>query len=138
MTAHSLWDVQAALYGVLAEDGGLVPLLAAGADSVLDHALPDTPFPYVVVGDMTARPLETQEFYGSELVAAVHVFSRAPGYREVKRILAAVHDALHETDFPVENQVLVFCRHVGTDIAAELDGETRRGTIRFRILTEPV
>ncbi|MDD9901048.1 MAG: DUF3168 domain-containing protein [Alphaproteobacteria bacterium] len=136
MTAHALWDVQAAVHGVLAADTALTTQLASGANSVCDHVPQDHSFPYISFGEMRLTAEETQGFSGMETVMAIEAYSRAAGGKELEHILAAVHAALDDASFVVTGQTLVMCRHVDTAVSAP-DGDVRRGTIRFRIVTEP-
>lgn len=136
MPQDSLWPVQAAIYGVLAGDAGLAALLANGADSVFDHVPQASAFPYIVLGESAAQPLETQEGGGCDMTVDIHAYSRALGMKEAKAIIAAVSAALHDRNFTVIGQRLVLCRLQSQQLRQE--GETRHGISRFRIVTEPV
>jgi hypothetical protein len=136
MTTDSALAVQAALYERLSADAALGAI--TGAASVRDHVPPGTPFPYVVIGDMGSRPLDTQGGRGCEIAAELHAFSRAEGLAETKRILAALQDALHGADFAISGHRLVLCLCTGTEARLGEDGVTRHGVARFRIVTEPL
>ncbi len=137
MTTDSGWALQAGLYAHLTATSVLTSQLADGANSILDHVPGGTPFPYIVLGEMTSKPSDTHTFSGNDAVVTLHVFSRVKGLQETKNILSAIHDAVHNADIPVEDHTLVLCQHQQTDVFLESDGLTRHGVIRFRMITEP-
>lgn len=138
MPQDSSWPVQAALYARLCATPGVTSLLAQGADSVFDHVPQASVFPYIVLGDIASRPLETQEGGGHDITMDIRVFSRSPGMKEARGIMAAVGACLHDADFAVSGQSLVLCRLVSQRATLAADGETRAGVMTFRIITEPV
>jgi hypothetical protein len=138
MSIDSSWDVQTALYTRLTAATALTAQLAGGADSILDHVPAGTPFPYVVMGEMEARPLETQGVAGSELTLTLHSYSRGAGFKEVRSIMASINTSLHNANFAVPNQVLVLCRWLQSETRLEEDGLTRHGIQRFQVITEIV
>ncbi len=138
MPQDSCWAVQAAVYGRLSGNAGVTALLAAGAAGVFDHMPQSSVFPYIALGDMAARPEETQSGGGYDITLDIHCYSRALGMKQSRAIRAAVSAALHEADFAVTGQSLVLCRLERQETRLEADGETRHGVLRFRIITEPL
>lgn len=136
MSAHSLWDVQGGVYACLSGDTALAALLPAGG-GIFDHVPPQTAFPYVVIGDSAARPLDAQGAAGHDISLALHVYSRGAGMKELRQIMAAIYDALHDADFDVPNQTLALCLCQSAETTLEGDGVTRHGILRFQIITEP-
>lgn len=136
MPQDSLWPVQAAIYGVLAGATALTAQLAEGGSSVFDHVPQGSAFPYIVLGESAAEPLETQAGGGYDTTLDIHTYSRALGMKEAKAVMAAISDCLHGQDFAVTGQRLVFCRLISQSLRQ--DSETRHGVQRFRIITEPV
>jgi hypothetical protein len=137
MPQDSSWAVQAAVYSRLCADAGLTSLLAAGAASIFDHVPQGSAFPYIALGSLAARPLETQGGGGYDISLDIHCYSRALGMKQARAVMAAVASALHGADFAVTGQVLVLCRLTEQETALEPDGETRHGLQRFTIITEP-
>lgn len=137
MTQDSAWAVQAAVYTALCAHAPLTGLLAAGANSVFDHVPQGSAFPYIVLGDMKASPLETQGDGGYDIIIDVLCYSKGAGMKEAKAVMAAVFDALHEQEPAAAGQTTVLCRLLDAETALMPDGETRRGLQRFRIVTEP-
>lgn len=138
MTAESQWAVQAAVYSSLCGDGVLTALLQNGAESIFD-AVPDNAAPpCLVMAEMRAEVLDTQQGSGLRMVMAFDCYSLYRGMREVKQIMQAVYNHLHrKDDLAVAGHHVIDCRFLSARTALEADGFTRRGTQRFEILTEP-
>ena len=138
MSADSAWDVQTAIYARLAGAAALTLQLAAGAAGVCDHVPQGMAFPYVVLSGLQAQPGDTQQTHGYDITLSVASFSRGEGMKELRGVMAAIYDALHDANFTVPNQTLILCRQVSSETQLEQDGITRAGLQRFRIITEPV
>jgi len=120
-------EIQKAVYAVLS--GALsVP--------VYDHVPQDTKYPYVVVGDDTSVPFDTDDSLGSESTVTVHVWSQYRGRSEVKALLQEIYDALHRQDVAVENATTIESIAEFQETIVEADGLTRHGIIRFRITVD--
>ncbi len=137
MTAAALWPVQAAIYARLAADSTLVALLPGGAGAICDFVPADMPFPYIVLGDMQAQPLETQSTTGHDITLDIQAFSRGAGMKEAKALMAAVYACLHDADFTAEGHAVISCTLLSEECRLLADAETRQGIQRFRIITEP-
>lgn len=135
--ADSTWDIQTAVYSRLAVDSALTSLLAAGSAGVLDHVPGNTAFPYVVLGETRAQPVDTAQGDGYEVVITLHSYSRAAGMAELRQIMSALHASLHRAAFTVPNHALILCRLLDSETRMEVDGKTRHGTQRFQLITEP-
>lgn len=138
MPQDSSWAVQAAVYSRLCADAGVTALLAEGAASVFDHVPQGSVFPYIALGSLSSRPLETQQGGGHDITLDIHCYSRGLGMKEARAIMAAVAACLHHADFALSGHGLVSCRLAGQETALEQDGETRHGAQRFNIITEPL
>lgn len=138
MPHHSDWDVQKAVYARLVADSGVTAQLPAGAASICDGAPQDRVFPYIAFGEMIGRPFETAEGGGRDIVLTLRIFSRYAGMKEVRQIMNAVSAALHGADVSIAGHHLIFCTEIAAETAIDDDGETRLGTLRFRIVTEPL
>jgi hypothetical protein len=136
MPKESIWDIQKAVYDSLSSDGVLTALLADGADSVFDHVPPGSAFPYIVIGEMSSRPLDTMGGHGRDVSVTIHSYSRGRGMKELKAIMCAVFEGLHDADFAIDGHDMISCRETVTDCFVEQDGDTRHGVQRFRIVTE--
>lgn len=137
MSLETFWHLQAALHTRLSGYAPLTALLAAGAASVLDHVPPESPFPYIVMGEMAARPLDTQTDAAYEIDMTFYAYAQTAGMRDIKRIMSAVSDALQSGGMNVAGHVMVLCRALDSDTRLESDGMTRRARMRFRLIVEP-
>ncbi len=134
MAGASEWSVQQAVYAALAASAALQALIGNPA-RVYDH-VPDNPaFPYVTLGDTVSGPFDTKSFAGRDQSVTLHAWSRYRGKKEVKQILTALHDALHEQPLTVAGHNFVLCRFEFADVFDDEDGLTRHGVSRFRIVT---
>lgn len=138
MSADSAWDVQTAIYSRLTGASPLTLQLAAGAAGVCDHVPQGMAFPYVVLSALQAQASDTQQGHGYDITLSIASYSLAEGMKELRSIMAAIYDALHDAGFTVPNQSLILCRQISSETQLEPDGITRAGLQRFRIITEPV
>ena len=130
------WALQRSVYAALIGDGDLTALL--GGTHVYDHVPRGSQFPYVTFGQSTERDWSTGGEDGHEHVLTLLVWSQAAGRREVQAINAAIRARLHDQVLALAGFRLVNLRHEFSDIRREVDGETIRGLIRFRAVTEPL
>ncbi len=128
------WGLQKAVYNQLIIDDALKALLG-DPPRLYDGPPRKAVFPYAALGETRVKDWPGVDG-GLEHDLRVHVFSRYEGRREVKEILNAVYDALHERDFSVEGRRLVHIRFVFADIFPRNDGGVFQGVSRFRAVTE--
>ena len=136
MTTEALQQVQAAVYTKLSGDSDVTSLLASAA-AIYDHVPATAAFPYIVIADMAASPMDTQLFSGATVTIAIETYSRAAGKTEAQQIAAAIAAALHHTDFAVAGHHLVSCRITGTQLAQVFDATTWHCRQTAQILVEP-
>ncbi len=137
MSLETFWHLQAALHTRLSGHAPLTALLAAGGASVFDDVPPESPFPYIAIGEMAARPLDTQTDAAYEVDMIFYAYSQGAGMREIKRIMSAADDALQSGGINVAGHVMVLCRALESDTRLESDGITRRARMRYRLIVEP-
>ncbi|MEM8772639.1 MAG: DUF3168 domain-containing protein [Pseudomonadota bacterium] len=128
------WDVQRAVYAALRDDAAIRAVLG-DPPRLYDDAPSSAPFPYLTIGEAQTRPLEGVDG-AEEHTLRLYAFSRYAGRREVKAILAAVHDALHDAPLVLNDHHLVSLRYVFADAFRRQDRETYQGAIRFRAVTQ--
>ena len=133
MSTDSQWAVQQAVYAALAGDGALMALVAGVHDHPPEGA---APFPYVLIGESTARDWSGAAAEGMELTLTLHAWSRYRGFREVKAILAAIHSALHDATLALAGQTLVNLRFDFAATMRDPDGLTTHGVARYRAVTQ--
>jgi hypothetical protein len=105
---------------------------------VYDHAPQVSEYPYIVMGDDTSIPFDTDRSIGSESTLTIHVWSRYRGRIECKEILQEIYDKLHRAELVVLGCHLVECAAEFQETYLESDGLTRHGVIRFRLIVEDI
>ena len=100
---------------------------------VFDHVPQDTAFPYIVIGDDTSIPWDTDDSLGSETTCTIHIWSRHRGRKEVKEIGRTIYEKLHRAEFPIIGGTLVECQAEFEESFMDPDGLTRHGVMRFRL-----
>lgn len=123
--------LQKAIYARLAADEALAALVGG---RIHDNAPGDVGLPYLTLGDNDTRDWPG----GTEHRLSLHVFSRGGGRAEAKTIIGAANAALHDAALTLEGHALVNLRFLDATTRRERDGETWRGTIRFRAVTEEI
>ena len=132
----AIWALQSAIYQHLAADAVLKAELGDPA-RIYDDAPPDAVFPYVILGEARANDWNGVDG-GFEHDLKLYAFSRYAGRREVKRVMGAIYDALHEATLTLSNHQLINIRFVFGDIFRRQDRETYQGVARFRAVTQPL
>ncbi|GJL92775.1 DUF3168 domain-containing protein [Hyphococcus sp.] len=132
--SNAQWELQKAVYQVLAADAALQAEIG-DPPRIFDDPPPDAVFPYLTLGESRASDWNGVEG-GLEHEVKLYVFSRYAGRREVKRILNAVYDALHEAPLTLAGHDLINIRFVFADAFRRSDGETYQGVARFRAVTQ--
>ena len=129
------WALQQAVFAALAANAPLIAVL--GAARIHDDVPQGTDFPYLTLGQTSARDWSTGTEEGSEHTLTLTVWSQARGKKEAHEIMGAVRAALHEAPLALTGHRLVTLRHEFSEARRDPDGDTTRGTVRFRAVTEP-
>ena len=129
--------LQSAVVAALSSTADL-SALTGGAPRVFDSVPPGTPYPYVTMGQSIERDWSTSTEDGREHTITLHVWSRAPGRREVHLAAATIRAALHLAPLTLAGFRLISLRHQFSEARREPDGETYRAIVRFRAVTEPL
>ena len=119
-------DIQAAIYEKVSAIGW----------PTFDHVPQETTFPYIVIGDDTSIPWDTDDSIGSETTCTIHIWSRHRGRKEVKEIMRTVYEALHRQELSIVGGSLVECSAEFAESFLDPDGLTRHGVIRFRLTVD--
>lgn len=135
MTADAQWAVQQAVYQVLVGDAALQGLLGS-PPQVFDHVPQGAGFPYVVIGESTAKEFDTKTEKGMEQTLVIHTWSQAQGMRQTKDIMAAVVAALDRKDLNLTGHSLILLRFESSQTQLDDDGVSRHGKQLFRAFTE--
>ena len=136
MTADSQLAVQGAILSALQNASGLTTLLASGAASIVDHVPQSSAYPYVVIGEATARDFDCKSSDGMEQTLTIHTWSRYRGLKETKQIMAEIVNALDQANLSIAGHSLVLLRFEFSATFLDPDGLTRHGVQRFRAITQ--
>jgi len=106
---------------------------------VFDENPGDEAYPYIVMGEVTAKDWSDKFEDGMEVYSTIHVWSQYHGRKEADEISDAVIQAL--TSGPL-NLGASFREALGRydsyDLMVDLDGKTRHGIIRMKYLIEEI
>ncbi len=130
MTAAA-WALQQAVFAALIADHTLATLCNG---RIFDAVPRGAAFPYVVIGEAKEQDAGSP---ASEHTLSLHLWSRGNGTREIKQLASAVRGCLDGAPLGLDGHVLVDLAFLAADYARQSDGETYRGSLRFRALTEP-
>ena len=109
----------------------------AGMPDVYDDAPQDSAaFPYVVLGEDTHVPWDTDDSTGAESTITLHIWSRQRGKKETKDIQGLIYTALNRYEISVDDHHLVTMEFDYSDVLLDPDGLTRHGVARYRTLVE--
>jgi hypothetical protein len=129
------FELQKAVYASLTDDPGLVALL--GGTRVYDAVPRGAAYPYVTFGQSSWQDWSTGSDDGEEHTLTLHVWSDAGGHRDTHHIMSRLRERLHEAALSVTGHRLVNLRHEFSEARRENGGESYRGLVRFRAVTEP-
>lgn len=140
--------VQTAVFDKLRVNAAVVALLADSLipasptePAIYDHvpqveeSEEDDSFPYIVIGESTAIPFDTDDRSGQEHTIALHIWSRAHGRHEAKQIADAVYAALHNATLSVSGQNFVLCFYEFSETVPDPDERLKHHVSRYRIIT---
>lgn len=123
-------DIQEEIYSIL-NDGLEHPVYDEVPD--LPEGQPDANFPYVVIGDDTAVPFDTDDQQGAEATLTIHVWSRYHGRKEAKDILGEIYRLLNRAKLSIVGYNTVDVLWEFSETFTETDNATRHGVSRYRI-----
>jgi Protein of unknown function (DUF3168) len=100
--------------------------------------MPAANFPYIVIGEDTSAPFDTDDSLGSSMTITLHVWSRYHGKKEAKTILGLIYTALNRKAAYLLSPGFRFidCLSEFSEVIEEVDGVTRHGVCRYRVLIE--
>lgn len=104
---------------------------------IYDAPPPSAAYPYVTLGEDQILPDAGTDYDGADVTLTLHVWSKATGFPETKRIAAAIRAAL-AAELPLTALRLVDLVYEGARYLREPDGLVSHGVVTFTALTEPV
>ncbi len=130
------WELQTAIVARLKADTALQALI--GNPIRLHQDVPDVPtFPYVTIGDGQNVPDQVQFMDSSEVFVDLHVWSRAAGFAEAKRIAATIEASLNDADLSLTSNRCVEIERAGNRSLRDPDGVTKHVVVTLQAWTEP-
>lgn len=105
-------------------------------DRVYDRVPQRVQYPCLQVRDIQVMADDAECVDGFEIFADVHIWSRAYGTPEARRLCSAVHTALHNATLTLATYSVVEIRHQSTRVLDDPDGETSHGIVTFRALVD--
>lgn len=94
-------------------------------------------FPYVSLGEATVTYNGADCYDGSDSSFDIHVWSRAPGFPECKRIADAIRTEFNLAEFNITDHTLELLELERAQYLRDPDGITRHAVLTFRALTQP-
>jgi hypothetical protein len=135
MSTSCMFELQKAMYRALTADEALMAMLHGG---VFTYVPQGTKFPYVVLGEASAKDYSTSTSLAEEIIATLMVFSRERGNKEVLDCLSCIRDVLHGAHLPLQGCVLVNLRFASVVVTRMRETMTWQGNIAFRAVVEEV
>ena len=136
MTVTSTQSLHEAIYVRLAASLELNNLL--GGVNIFDGVPQGTAYPYVTIGQTETRSWYTQTQTGHEHTITLNAWSQYAGRHEVHQIIDRLDQELDDASLNLNGHHLINLRTIFWTGIRDLDGETYRGIIRFRAVTEPI
>ena len=102
----------------------------------LPSGQPAANFPYVVIGNDTIAPWDTDDKVGGSITLTLHVWSRAAGFLQAKTIAGEIYAILNRGTFSLAGFNVVDCLAEFSDSLTDGDGETRHLIARYRLTIE--
>lgn len=137
MSAASLVAVQDAIYAALSGSAALQALIGNPA-RLYDHVPEDAAFPYVELGEVSARRFDSASRGGLDCQLTLNVWSRYQGRREAKQILDAIYGVLHDGTLSVAGNAHVLTSFQSAETRRDDDGLTYHGVVKYRVLVQAI
>ena len=118
--------------------GAQVTRIEANTDYTVYDAHPENAvFPYVTMGEITARDWSDKSADGTEVHSTIHIWSQYPGRKEADEMSDAILQALTSSDLDLSpNFRASFDRLDSYNLIIDLDGVTRHGILIIKYLIE--
>jgi hypothetical protein len=132
MSTSPALPLQKAIYAALSGSSAVTALVGA---RIYDHAPDAAPLPHIDLGEAQEIDDSAHELDASETYLTLHVWSRAPGQVEAKRIVAAIRTALDFLSPTLEDGHRGTLFFEDSRIMSDQDGITTHGVVTIKALT---
>lgn len=129
MTYPSHFSLQQSVYETLNNDATLAALVVG----VFDHVPSGTDYPFITLGEGSARDWSNLEHQGTQHQVTLRVYSREAGRKQASTIIERIVALMHG-GFSVSGQSVRSIRFLSSTIQLQDDGLTYVGTVNFRVL----
>ncbi len=122
------WDLQGALFDILAPSGSVpcgIPVYAP--------ALQDVALPFLEIDGSDTVPADVSGRDGLEETVTLHVWTAFGSQRPAKGVIAAVRSALHLQRLPVPGRDFALCVVTSTRLFADAGNVAWHGVITLRV-----
>lgn len=120
-------------------DAEIARIEAETSYTIYDDLPEQAAFPYVVMGEMTARDWSDKFEPGQEVHSTKHIWSRYKGRKEAVDMGDAILQALSKSPLDLSPNFWAVLQDLDTnELIMDIDGITRHGILRHRYLIEEV
>jgi len=131
MSFHS-FDLQSAIYSILNGDATLDSII--GNNKIFDNVPQDTPYPYVVIGNINVINTGTKTLDGNEYNVDIDIWSEYRGKKEISDAMERIYELLHDTTYSVSGANFVNSQVRSTITLVENDGITRHAVLSLSVI----
>lgn len=132
---NSSEELQRLIYSTLTGDGAIMAIAYRVYDDV-----PELPFgprtAYISIGETDDVEDDADCITGLEKNTTIHVWSRAVGKIECKRLVDLVRKKLHRASLSLSDNALVDTWVEFTRVTKDPDGETTHGIVQLKAIVE--
>lgn len=125
---------------ILALQDAQVARIEADTTYTIYDDMPEQPaYPYVTMGEITARDWSDKFEPGQEITSTIHIWSQYRGKKEIADMGDGILQALLRQGLDLSPNFRAVLGDLDThDLIIDIDGITRHAVLRFRYLIEEV
>lgn len=127
------WDLQTAIWQRLSTDQTLLQMTKGIYDG---SAAPNSPYPYVVVGEMAEVNDDHMSRLGKLGNITLHVWTDYEGFKPAKLIAARVNTLIERRQFTLNGWALNYIRFLDSQYLMDLE-EIRHAVLRYEFKVQP-
>lgn len=128
------WTLQRAVFARLDGDAALKVDITGVYDQVPSGAR----YPYISLGASSTRDWSTKTYAGQDHRFDIHIWSKARGHGEVKRLMEHVARLLDDADLMLDGHELIALRFDFGQVLKEPQGPVHHAIMRYRALTHEI
>jgi hypothetical protein len=132
MTSDVIFQLQKAVYGVLAADSTLTGLVTG----IYEYVPQGTGYPYLVVNEITAADWSTKTSKGASCNLLLKAYSRDMQDAVLLQIMSRATDLVRAATLTMTGHSVTNITFRDMDVKRMADGITYEATAGFKILTE--